>query len=36
MQIFQGNKSTLIADTSILHNADKFHFHIQQHIGYAT
>jgi competence protein ComEC len=32
MQIFQGNKSTLIADTSILHNADKFHFHLQQHI----
>lgn len=32
MQIFQGNKSTLIADTSLLNDPDKFHFHIQQHI----
>ncbi|MES2656633.1 MAG: ComEC/Rec2 family competence protein [Bacteroidota bacterium] len=32
MQIFQGNKSTLIADASLLNDRDKFHFHIQQHI----
>jgi competence protein ComEC len=32
MQIFDGKKSILIADSSLLNNADKFHFHIQQHI----
>lgn len=32
MQIFDGNKSTIIADTSLLNNSDKFHFHLQQHI----
>ncbi len=32
MQIFDGNKSILIADSSLLNNADKIHFHIQQHI----
>lgn len=32
MQIFDGNKSILIVDSSLLNNSDKFHFHIQQHI----
>jgi hypothetical protein len=32
MQIFDGNKSILIADSSLLNDADKFHFHLQQHI----
>lgn len=32
MQIVDGTKSTLIADTSLLNNEDKFHFHLQQHI----
>ncbi|MCF8429577.1 MAG: hypothetical protein K9G64_05545, partial [Bacteroidia bacterium] len=32
MQIFDGNKSILLADSSLLNDADKFHFHIQQHI----
>ncbi len=32
MQIVDGIKSTLIADTSLLNNEDKFHFHLQQHI----
>ena len=32
MQIFDGNKSILIIDSSLLNNADKFRFHIQQHI----
>ena len=32
MQIFDGNKSILIADSTLLNDADKFHFHIQQHI----
>jgi hypothetical protein len=32
MQIFDGNKSILIVDSSLLNNADKFCFHIQQHI----
>lgn len=32
MQIFEGNKSILIADTSLLNNTDKLHYHIQQHI----
>lgn len=32
MQIFDGNKSILIADSSLINDADKFHFHLQQHI----
>jgi hypothetical protein len=32
MQIFEGNKSIFIADTSLLNNSDKLHFHIRQHI----
>lgn len=32
MQIFDGNKSVLIADSSLINDADKFHFHLQQHI----
>lgn len=32
MQIVNGTKSTIIADSSLLHNPDKFHFHLQQHI----
>lgn len=32
MQIMNGTKSTLIADSSLLHNPDKIRFHIQQHI----
>lgn len=32
MNIVDGNKSVLIADTSLLNNPDKFHFHLQQHI----
>jgi len=27
-----GQKSTLIADTSLINDEDKFHFHLQQHI----
>lgn len=32
MQIVDGQKSTLIADTSLINDEDKFHFHLQQHI----
>lgn len=32
MQIVDGQKSTLIADTSLINDKDKFHFHLQQHI----
>jgi hypothetical protein len=32
MQIVDGPKSILIADTSLINDGDKFHFHIQQHI----
>jgi hypothetical protein len=32
MQIFDGNKSIIIADSTLLNDADKFHFHLQQHI----
>ncbi|MBJ7427812.1 MAG: ComEC family competence protein [Bacteroidia bacterium] len=32
MQIVNGTQSTIIADSSLLHNPDKFHFHLQQHI----
>jgi competence protein ComEC len=32
MQIFDGNKSIFIADTSLINNTNKIQFHIQQHI----
>jgi len=32
LQIVDGTKSTIVADSSLLHNPDKFHFHLQQHI----
>jgi competence protein ComEC len=32
MQIVDGPKSTFIADTSLINDGDKFHFHLQQHI----
>jgi hypothetical protein len=32
MQIFDGNKSILISDTSLLRDSNKFRFHLQQHI----
>jgi competence protein ComEC len=32
LQIVDGTKSTIVADSSLLQNPDKFHFHLQQHI----